>query len=201
MQQGLPRSIAHAGLALLTIALLVAARPPLALAASATPPTTNAVDETDLGKSANKPKPAKPTTLGWLQSVRLLPHKVRLTAKLDTGAKTSSLHALNIEMFDKNRIEYVRFTLPLKKDSDQSQVVFELPLVKETRVKRHSSDNAVVRPVVELDFCIDGNVHSALFSLDDRSNFNYPVLLGRRFLASRFVVDPAQTFIKRYHCR
>ncbi|NNC54428.1 MAG: ATP-dependent zinc protease, partial [Pseudomonadales bacterium] len=138
--------------------------------------------------------------LGWLQSIRLLPHKVRMTAKLDTGAKSSVIHAVDIKPFKKNTRRWVRFTVPIEKKKGLVEMAFELPVVSQSRVKQHHSEELDERYVVELDFCIAGKVYSANFSLDDREKFNYPVLLGRDFLQKFFIVDPAKTFINKYNC-
>ncbi len=149
---------------------------------------------------AAEPAQQQPVVLGWLQSIALMPYEARLTAKLDTGAKTSALHAENVQFFERQFKDYVSFTVPVKHKKVESDIYFELPVVRQVRVKGAARNETETRPVVEMSFCIDGQVYTAPFSLDDRSNFNYPVLLGRDFLATRFVVDPSQKFVKRYRC-
>ncbi len=138
--------------------------------------------------------------LGWLQSIRLLPHKLRLTAKLDTGAKSNVMHAKSIELFQQGGREWARFVVPVEKKKETIELTFELPVVDTSRVKQHNSKALDERYVVEMEFCIDGEVYKSEFSLDNREKFNYPVLLGRDFLRRHFIVDPAKTFVKRYHC-
>lgn len=155
-----------------------------------------------LGASAPVNEPAQDkATLGWLQSIRLLPHSIRLTAKLDTGAKKSVIHAIDIQPFNQGGKDWVRFTVPVEKKKETIELKFELPIVDESRVKQHHTKELDVRYVVALDFCIDGNTYTADFSLDNREKFNYPVLLGREFLKQHFLVDASQTFIKKYNCR
>jgi len=67
------------------------------------------------------------------------------------------------------------------------------------RIKDHD-DASDRRAVVELELCIDGRTERTQFTLADRSRFLYPVLLGRRFLGGRFVVDPGQTFLTSSTC-
>ena len=138
--------------------------------------------------------------LGWLQSVRLLPSEDRMTAKLDSGAKSSALHAVDIKLFSKDGEDYVSFVVPVEDEDGEKLLHYERPLVKESKVKRHGFEELDVRPVVSLDFCIDGQIYQAQFSLDDREKFNYPMLLGRRFLEQHFLIDPSQTFLKKYQC-
>lgn len=145
--------------------------------------------------------PDNKAVLGWLQSVRLLPHKLRMTAKLDTGAKNSVMHAQSIEPFRQNGREWVRFIVPVSKKNKSVELRFELPVASKSRIKQHHISELDERYMVKLDFCINGQVYTADFSLDNREKFNYPVLLGREFLKQHFIVDPAQTFTKKYHCQ
>jgi len=133
---------------------------------------------------------------GWLEAVVLSPWKIRIRAKLDTGAKTSSIHATGIEKFKRNGRIWVRFKLPQGKFKKTDDTIVETPLLREVAIKRHNLDPAI-RPVVELSFCIDSHFYRAEFTLADRSKFNYPVLLGRRFLKDNILVDAGKTFI--YH--
>jgi len=133
---------------------------------------------------------------GWLEAVVLSPWKIRLRAKLDTGAKTSSIHATGIEKFKRDGRIWVRFEMPQGKFKKAGDIIVETPLLREVAIKRHNLVPAI-RSVVELDFCIDSHFYRAEFTLADRSKFNYPVLLGRRFLKDNILVDAGKTFI--YH--
>jgi len=130
--------------------------------------------------------------MGWLESVFLRPWNIRITAKLDTGAKTSSLHADNIDHFTKNGQEWVRFTLT--GTDDNKSIVVERPLVRTVYIKERKS-RATKRDVVNLMLCKNGRDYETEFTLVDRSNFNYPVLLGRSFLKDVALVDSADTFL------
>ncbi len=101
-------------------------------------------------------------------------------AKVDTGAFTSSLHCSFIHI-DSVRQKVV-FT-PL----DHSKK-YELPLVKISEVK---SSNGIIqkRPFVMLKLHIAGKLFETMVSLTDRKGMKLPMLLGRRALRGRFVVD------------
>jgi hypothetical protein len=138
---------------------------------------------------------------GWLQSIRLEPHRVRITAKLDTGAKSSAIHAAELERFERNGVERIRFSLYKDHtEQDGTKLTYDLPIEDRVRIKHRDGSALEERVTVRLSFCIDGEVMEAEFGLDDRTHFNYPVLLGRDFLRKRFVVDPAKTFVFRYDC-
>lgn len=132
------------------------------------------------------------TVMGWLESVFLKPWSIRVTAKLDTGAKTSSLHADDIEHFTKNGQEWVRFTLTGAEDD--KTVVVERPQVRTVYIKERRA-RATKRDVVTMVLCKNGRDYETEFTLVDRSNFNYPVLLGRSFLKDVALVDSGDTFL------
>ncbi len=149
--------------------------------------------------------PQARSLLGWIEWVVLEPQKLRLKARLDTGAKTSSLHAVDVAEFERDGAKWVRFKLPLKAHKKGYKgkpptLVYERPVLDTVLIKRK---NAHVQPryVVAMTFCIDGREHEAEFSLADRRNFNYPVLLGRRFLGDVALVDPRQSFLAQRKCK
>jgi hypothetical protein len=145
----------------------------------------------------SQPLQAKPVVLGWLESF-YLPGE-RMVAKLDTGAKTSSVHAKNIEVMEKDGIPWVSFTIP-SKNKAYPGVYLERPLLRETRVKEHIGKSKP-RYVVGLDFCLGGKLYTAEFTLADRDNFNYRVILGRSMLQGNIIVDPAKKFTGGYTCK
>ena len=133
---------------------------------------------------------------GWLEMIVLSPWQIKLKAKLDSGAKTSSIHAENIEHFERDGKTWIRFDLPKGSDKKSVQSTIEVPLLREVQIKRHKMPS-VTRSVVEMSFCINGHQYTTQFTLADRGNFNYPVLLGRRFLSNNILVDSAETFLHR----
>lgn len=129
-------------------------------------------------------------TLGWVENVYLQPWGIKLRAKLDTGARTSSVHAENLERFDRDGRPWVRFTLPF---GNGEPIVVERPVVRETRIKQVEGESQS-RCVVELEICLDGTLYTTPVTLADRHNFVYPVLLGRHTLRGHVIVDPGKTF-------
>ncbi|MCC7120879.1 MAG: ATP-dependent zinc protease [Gammaproteobacteria bacterium] len=133
--------------------------------------------------------------LGWLERVRLQPWDIVLKAKLDTGAKTAAIHATDIERFDKDGRKWVRFKLWLNhRDPGSETILVEKPLARDVTIKLRGTDKNDPRPSVKLEFCLGGNRYQALFTLVNRKKFNYPVLLGRRFLADIATIDPAARY-------
>lgn len=177
----------------------------LALAFSLALPAGAALAEA----SEDSDKPV-PETLGFVEWLVMNETSVRLKARLDTGAKTSSLHAVNVEGFKKGDEEWVKFQLPLGDHEDQPSegsiehedviLEFERPVHRTVLIKRKSAPSQR-RYVVKMDFCIAGAVHETQFSLTDRGNFKYPVLLGRRFMRDdNILIDSADSFIAEREC-
>lgn len=133
--------------------------------------------------------------LGWLERVRLQPWDIVVKAKLDTGAKTAAIHATDLEYFDKEGKPWVRFKLSLDhRDKKAETLQVERPLERKVKIKLRGTNKTSTRPTVKLEFCMGENRYQALFTLTDRGRFNYPVLLGRRFLAELAVIDPASKY-------
>lgn len=129
--------------------------------------------------------------MGWLESVFFRPWNIRMTAKLDTGANTSSLHAERLERFSRNGDRWVRFSLGR---GDDKKVVVERPVIRMANIKQHGKGSSQ-REVVKMLLCKNGREYETEFTLVDRSNFSYPVLLGRSFLKDNVLVDAGSTFI------
>ena len=142
-----------------------------------------------------------PLQLGWLERIRLDPWDIVAKAKLDTGAKTAAIHATDIKRFDKDGQKWVRFKLALDhRDPNSETFLVERPLERDVTIKLRGTKHNDARPSVKLGFCLGGRRFEANFTLVNRSKFNYPVLLGRRFLADLAVIDPAARYSSTPTC-
>jgi len=140
-------------------------------------------------------------TLGWLERIRLQPWDIVVKAKLDTGAKTGAIHATHVERFSRDGEKWVRFSLSLDhRDPHSDTILVEKPIARDTTIKLRGTSKNDSRPTVKLDFCLGGGRYEGLFTLMNRSKFNYPVLLGRRFLANLTVIDPAARYTTEPTC-
>lgn len=108
-------------------------------------------------------------------------------ARIDTGATTSSLSAQKIALFERDGDRWVRFTLAHDQIDESPQI--EAPLVRYVRIIQVSADEPDRRPVVALTIRLGRLTEKAEFTLTDRSEMEYPVLLGREFLQDIAVVD------------
>lgn len=112
--------------------------------------------------------------------------KKSIKAKCDTGATISSLHAEDIELYKKNKLNFVRFKI--NKDSE-----FVSLRVIEMRQVRSSNGDAQIRPVVMIPVEIGKNIYSIDCTLSDRTPMAFPMLLGRSALAGRYLIDSNST--------
>lgn len=125
------------------------------------------------------PQPESKLILGWVEFVRLEPWGMKMRARIDTGANTSSMSARDINQFKKGSEDWVKFVLDFKVDKGKPNrsVEIERPIVRIVKIKQHQ-DILQERLVVNMDICIANQVHNIEFNLIDRRGLNYPVLLG-----------------------
>ena len=137
---------------------------------------------------------------GWVEKISLAEHPLIMKAKLDTGAKTSSIHAINIEQIRRDNRRWVRFDLLLKDTNDKPHIIhMERPKTGRVAIKETDGEHDR-RSVVELDICFNGRKHATAFTLADRSEYIYAVLLGREFMQGIALVDPERTFLTQASC-
>lgn len=134
-----------------------------------------------------------PGVVGWREWVRLPSVGVDwVKAKVDTGARTSSLHAFDLQVLDEGA--RVRFAIhPWQKGALDERVV-ELP-VHDVRSVRSSSGHAETRYVVLLPLVLAGREVDAEVTLTDRDEMGFRMLVGREALVNGFVVDPALSYV------
>lgn len=118
-------------------------------------------------------------TIGEVEDVVLMPWGVRLPARIDTGAATSSLDARELNV----KSNIAEFKLPKKYGSLQ----LRLPVIEWQKIR--SADFSERRPVVEISFCMGPKLIRTRVTLNDRSTVRYPLIIGRNVLKDNFVVD------------
>ncbi|MBI1289576.1 MAG: hypothetical protein GC178_18595 [Flavobacteriales bacterium] len=114
-----------------------------------------------------------------------------LDCKIDTGADTSSLHCSKVRVVEKDGKEYLKFRVLDKKHPQFSKVD---QLVSDFREKtvRSSNGESEIRYAIRTKVVLFGRTESITFTLADRGKMKFPVLLGKRFLKHKFLVDVAQ---------
>jgi hypothetical protein len=142
---------------------------------------------------------AQPQIVGWIEPVRLDAEGLLLSAKLDTGAGTSSLHVAPSDMQRLRRADgdWVAFKVTGK---DKRSAHFEIRVQRVARVKK-ASGGVQERPTVLLGICLGEVYRVAEVNLTDRSGFEQPLLVGRNFLANHFAVDSSRTNTVQPACK
>lgn len=133
-------------------------------------------------------------TVGWREWVALPDLGVSfIKAKLDTGAKTSTLHAFEIETFRKKGNLWVRFIIhPTQRDN-----TLTLPceaLVSDQRAVTNSGGHREERFMISTTLTVSGESWPIELSLANRDQMGFRMLLGRSAMHRRLIVDPARSF-------
>lgn len=136
-----------------------------------------------------------PVMIGWREWVAFPDWGVAaVKAKVDTGARTSALHAFDIEAFDRAGRRWVRFGVHPWQRNDDDVCVVEAPLVDERSVTS-SSGTTSLRPVVTAVIDVAGCPHEIELTLTRRDEMGFRMLLGRKAMAGRYVIDPARSYL------
>ena len=114
------------------------------------------------------------------------------TARIDSGAETSSIDARNITRFERDGSNWVRFDVPVP--GTDELVTMEKEISRRVRIIQASAEDSERRVVVELQFAIGDHKQVAEFTLADRSNLTYEVLIGRNVLRDVMLIDVGKEF-------
>lgn len=140
---------------------------------------------------------APPQVLGWKEHVLLPDWDLALRAKLDTGARTSALHAHDITVMRgdvDDLLGRVSFDVVLGTKARPEHHPVVAPIVGFRRV-RDTGARAEQRPVVRARVLIAGQIVDTDVTLTDRTGMNFRMLLGRRTLEGVCVVDPSRGYV------
>lgn len=138
------------------------------------------------------------TIHGWVERIEIVPEGISLKAKLDTGATTSSLNALNKKLFRRDGRKWIAFDI-IDPEDEKNTIRLERPIIRHVRIIRHDGSSQR-RPVVSIGLCIGPHYRDEEMSLIDRTQLTYQVLVGRNHMRSIILVDSAETFLQRPRC-
>ena len=134
--------------------------------------------------------------VGWVEKARVSPGNLVLLAKIDSGADNSSLNVPDLVEFERNGEKWVRFELV--NDLGQRAVI-ERKMVRTAKIKRHKGLRQR-RPVVRMGICVGNYYSETEVNLVDRSNFKYPLLIGRSFMGHKLIIDPSAQYTREPEC-
>jgi hypothetical protein len=134
-------------------------------------------------------------TVGWREWMALPDLGIdHIKVKVDTGARTSALHAFFVEPYMQHNHEWVRFRIhPLQKNT-QKVIECNSP-VKDRRVVTDSGGHRDYRYVIETTFSLGEITWSSELTLTDRDTMKFRMLLGRTALDGMFLVDPSASYL------
>lgn len=140
--------------------------------------------------------PPKTQILGYVENAVITGKNIKLPARLDTGARTTSLGVETYRLFRRGGRRWVRFTV----EAGGETYEFEEPVVRMVRVLRAGA-KAQRRPVVRLELCLGDHYRERVqVNLTDRSDMTYKLLIGRRFLGNRIAVLSSRRFTTEPDC-
>ena len=131
------------------------------------------------------------TPLGWREWVFLPSYNdFKLKAKIDTGARTSAIHATNIQVYRKNGSEMVKFKIYKSK----SFLEVDTELVSYKKIKS-SFGQTETRPTVHMKIQIGGEIWLTEITLAQRAKLTYPMLIGRNTLNKRHIIHSHRSYL------
>lgn len=133
--------------------------------------------------------------MGWREWISLPDLGVELIkAKVDTGARSSSLHAFDIRVIRRRSGDLVRFKVHPIQRSNRKVVEAVARILDERRI-RSSSGHAAMRYVIETDVEIGGERWPIELTLTNRDEMGFRMLLGRQAIRRKYVVDPGLSYL------
>jgi ribosomal protein S6--L-glutamate ligase len=133
------------------------------------------------------PKKKKKITIGRIEVIKLPKFGIKVEARIDTGAKTCSLHYFNKEIVSIGKGKYIEFDT---EDSTGKVYHMRSKIIRTSIIKSSSGDKST-RYIIKETIQLGSITKEVLISLNDREKMKYNVLIGRNFLIGRFVVDVA----------
>jgi hypothetical protein len=128
--------------------------------------------------------------IGEVEPIYFLPMKTPFLARIDTGATTASLDCHDVQYFERDGEKWVSFKLINRKNGEEH--VFEKKIERSFKVVRIGDKEP--RRAVKMDVKMGGETFSAVFSIADRSKFDYQALVGRNILTGRYIVDTSTSY-------
>ncbi len=129
--------------------------------------------------------------IGRVETISILDLELYdLDAKVDTGADSNTIHCDNIEIDGK----YVSFRLLDEVHAAYHGKKIRVPLYEMKKVKS-SNGQIQFRPFIKVSVIFFGKKYKTIISLTDRSDMRYPMLIGRKFLSNKFLVDVSKEYL------
>ncbi len=140
-----------------------------------------------------------PVVIGRFEHVDIVGKLEGAPAKIDTGAYRSAIHACDIHIVEKNNKEYLKFTIGNHPSFNKKRTLM-------TRAFRtievlSSSGHTTTRYEVSFKIRLGYKIFQTSFTLADRTHHVFPILIGRKAIRSRFLVDVTRSGVNRRELR
>lgn len=133
--------------------------------------------------------------VGWREWVALPDFDTPwIKAKMDTGARSSALHAFGLQSFERDGQTWIRFEIHPWQRSSEDPVAVETPVI-DWRTVRSSNGSMERRPVVSTRLRLGEQEFTTELTLTRRDEMGFRLLIGRQSIRGHFVVDPDRSFI------
>lgn len=137
----------------------------------------------------------KSITVGWREWALLPELKLpMIKAKIDTGARTSCLHAFSVDPFEKAGKKWVRFGIHPHQDDTDTEVYCEAEVIDE-RIVSDSGGHKENRYVISTTIVMADQSWPIEITLTNRDNMRFRMLLGRTAMANRVIVHPSESYL------
>ena len=132
--------------------------------------------------------------VGWKEQVALPDLKIKsVIAKIDTGANVATIDADEIKFVTRKDVKYVKFTVKKRNNTVRKT---SAPLAGFKRI-RSSNGDVEKRPYIKTDLLMDGITKNIELTLTDRGPMDYTMLIGRKALGRRWIVNPSISFMTK----
>jgi len=132
--------------------------------------------------------------VGWKEQVALPDLKIKsVIAKIDTGANLATIDADDIKFVTRKDVKYVKFTVKKRNNTVRKT---SAPLAGFKRI-RSSNGDVEKRPYIKTDILMDGITKNIELTLTDRGPMDYTMLIGRKALGRRWIVNPSISFMTK----
>jgi len=137
-------------------------------------------------------KERKKRVVGWREHAALPDLKIKqVIAKIDTGANVATIDAADIKFVTRKDVKYVKFTVKKRNNTVRKT---SAPLAGFKRI-RSSNGDVERRPYIKTDILMDGITKNIELTLTDRGPMDYTMLIGRKALGKRWMVNPSISFL------
>lgn len=147
--------------------------------------------------AASPAKGEEALVAGYIENAWFKGSTIAFQAKLDTGANSSSINAPAYKAFERDGNEWVRIDITNRAGQ---QFLLEVAIDRYVTIRRAGVAKAK-RPIVKLEVCVGGKSTVSEFTLADRTGQSYQILVGRKFLKERLLVDSGKKFLLRGKCQ